>query len=386
MHKTGHPPSKQTEQLFFAEAKEHGFAQFIKTISKTFFAIPVAWIVLFALVYNHIPLSDFFIWVSIFFIYWLYAVYAFNKFHKEGASTSKHLIPVMVILILEGILWGAIFYVFMGYHPKTDAWVAIFFAGIMSAILPTYITYPKGFYFVIVGAIASSVISFLLISDRLDNVFEVIFTVTLYLSALSLLIKPISIRVIEGIRLEFENQALTEQLKESLNKVSHQANTDALTGQLNRHALNKALGELIVTGERRKTTFSMLMMDIDFFKPINDNHGHDVGDKALQHVARCISNQLREWDLCARFGGEEFIVLLPSTSTQEAMAVAERIRQAVESTPLDHPKLSLTISIGVATYAPGMNAEMLLKAADNGVYEAKENGRNQIRLFQPTQP
>ncbi|MCH8536319.1 MAG: GGDEF domain-containing protein [Alkalimonas sp.] len=383
MHKIEQPPSKQTEQLFLAEAKEQGFVQFIKTISKTFFAIPIAWIVLFALVYKHIPLADFVIWVFIFFIYWLYTVYAFNKFHKEGASRSRHLKPVIIILILEGVLWGAIFYVFMGYHPKTDAWVAIFFAGIMSAILPTYITYPKGFYFVIVGAIVSSVISFLLIRDRLENVHEVIFTVTLYLSALSFLIKPISIRVIEGIRLELENQALTKQLKESLANMSHQANTDALTGQLNRHALNKALGELVVKGERRKTTFSLLMMDIDFFKPINDNHGHDVGDKALQHVATCISNQLREWDLCARFGGEEFIVLLPSTNTDEAMAVAERIRKAVESTPLDKPQLSMTISIGVTAYAPGMNAEMILKAADNGVYEAKENGRNQIRLFPP---
>ncbi len=124
------------------------------------------------------------------------------------------------------------------------------------------------------------------------------------------------------------------------------------------------------------------MMDVDHFKAINDTHGHDVGDKALQHVATCISAQLREWDLCARFGGEEFIVLLPATSNAEAQLVAERIRKAIESSPLEQPYQPLTISIGVASYQSGMDAEQLLKAADNGVYEAKQNGRNQVRQFQ----
>ncbi|TVQ74199.1 MAG: GGDEF domain-containing protein, partial [Oceanospirillales bacterium] len=133
-------------------------------------------------------------------------------------------------------------------------------------------------------------------------------------------------------------------------------------------------------GERRKRVFTLLMMDIDFFKAINDNHGHDVGDKALMHVAGRITAQLREGDLCARFGGEEFVVLLPSTDTVEAMRVAERIREAVESSPLELPKQPITLSIGVATYQPGMTAEMLLKAADKEVYRAKENGRNQVRL------
>ncbi|MCD8513732.1 MAG: GGDEF domain-containing protein, partial [Nitrincola sp.] len=194
------------------------------------------------------------------------------------------------------------------------------------------------------------------------------------------LVRPISARVVEAIRLELVNSALNRQLQESLEALSHQANTDALTGKMNRRALNNALAELIVKGERRKTVFSLLMMDIDFFKAINDNHGHDVGDKALQHVANRISSQLREGDLCARYGGEEFVVLLPNTATDEAMQVAERIRAEVESSPLNLPKQPITLSIGVATYQPGMDAEKLLKAADKEVYRAKESGRNQVRL------
>ena len=382
MHKSRQDSHQEAPQLFHAEAVEEGFVQFIKTISKTFFAIPVGWLVLYALIYKEVPQTNFLIWVSIFFVYWLYAVYVFNQVHREGAKTSKHLLHINIILIMEGVLWGTIFLAFMGFSLKTDTWVAIFFAGIISVILPTYITYPKSFHVVILSAIISAIVSFMLIQDRIDNVTEAAFTVTMYLTALGFLIKPISIRVIEGIRLELENKSLTDQLRASLAKMSQQANTDALTGLLNRHALNKSLADLVRTGERRKASFSLLMMDVDHFKAINDTHGHDVGDKALQHVATCISAQLREWDLCARFGGEEFIVLLPATSNAEAQLVAERIRKAIESSPLEQPYQPLTISIGVASYQSGMDAEQLLKAADNGVYEAKQNGRNQVRQFQ----
>ena len=346
----------------------------------TFYTIHISWILIFSLVYQKVPLFPLFSWLAIFYLYWVYCVIAFNKFKDEGPSQDKHFKPVCILLILEGVLWGAMFYITMGYDVKTDTWTAIFFVGIISVILPTYITYPKGFHFVLLGTLISSPIALMLISNRLEPHGDTIIALLMYLVAMGFLVRPISARVVEAIRLELVNNALTKQLQESLAALSHQANTDALTGQLNRHAMNKALADLIIKGEIRKTIFSFLMMDIDFFKAINDNHGHDVGDKALQHVAQRIMGQLREGDLCARFGGEEFVVLLPSTDTPEAMAVAERIRKAVQSSPLELPKQPITLSIGVATYQPGMTAEMLLKAADKEVYAAKANGRNQVRL------
>ena len=271
-------------------------------------------------------------------------------------------------------------YVTLGYDLKTDTWTAIFFVGIVSVILPTYITYPKGFHLVLLGIILSAPISIALTAYRAELKVDIMVALLMYLIAMGFLVRPISARVVEGIRLELVNSALNRQLQESLEALSHQANTDALTGKMNRRALNNALADLIVKGERRRVAFSLLMMDIDFFKAINDNHGHDVGDKALQHVANRISSQLREGDLCARYGGEEFVVLLPNTATDEAMQVAERIRAEVESSPLKLPKQPITLSIGVATYQPGMDAEKLLKAADKEVYRAKESGRNQVRL------
>jgi diguanylate cyclase (GGDEF)-like protein len=372
--------TNKPKNLYLSEAKEQGFVQFLQTISVTFYAIPIGWLLIFGLVHQKVPLFPLLLWIAVFYLYWVFSVLAFNKFKDEGPSLSKHFKPVCILLILEGILWGAMFYVTMGYDVKTDTWTAIFFVGIISVILPTYITYPKGFHLVLLGTIISSPIALLLIANRLEPHVDTIIALLMYLTAIGFLVRPISARVVEAIRLELVNTALTAQLQESLEALSHQANTDALTGQLNRHALNKALSDLIIKGERRKRVFTLLMMDIDFFKAINDNHGHDVGDKALMHVAGRITAQLREGDLCARFGGEEFVVLLPSTDTVEAMRVAERIREAVESSPLELPKQPITLSIGVATYQPGMTAEMLLKAADKEVYRAKENGRNQVRL------
>ncbi|TVP89164.1 MAG: GGDEF domain-containing protein [Pseudomonadaceae bacterium] len=367
---------------YLAEARELGFVQMVTTIATTFYAIPIAWLVVFALVYEKVPLSNFFVWVSVFFVYWVGSLIALRKFRNDQPSRSKHLLPVYIIIALEGVLWGAMFYILMGHDIELDAWSAILLVGIISVILPSYITFPKAFHVLLLFTWLAASVSVWLIADRFDLVVEFILTLMIYCLALAYIIRPIAGRVLEGIRLNLVNQELTDRLHENLATASHQAKTDALTGLLNRHALNTALSELIVRGERRRTRFSLLMMDIDFFKSINDNHGHDAGDKALQHVARRISAQLRvnEGDLCARFGGEEFVVLLPSTNSAEAMVVAERIRQAVESSPPEFLQTPITLSIGVATYQPGMTAEALLKAADIEVYAAKENGRNQVRL------
>ena len=368
------------KDLYFDQAQELGFVQFLQTISVTFFAIPISWLLIFGLVHQKVPVLPLLLWMGLFFVYWVISVIAFNKFKDEGPNLDKHFKPVAILLILEGVLWGAMLYVTLGYDLKTDTWTAIFFVGIVSVILPTYITYPKGFHLVLLGIVLSAPIAIASTAYRAELKADMIVALLMYLIAIGFLVRPISARVVEAIRLELVNSALNRQLQESLEALSHQANTDALTGKMNRRALNNALAELIVKGERRKTVFSLLMMDIDFFKAINDNHGHDVGDKALQHVANRISSQLREGDLCARYGGEEFVVLLPNTATDEAMQVAERIRAEVESSPLNLPKQPITLSIGVATYQPGMDAEKLLKAADKEVYRAKESGRNQVRL------
>lgn len=369
----------ENERIFDQEAKEQGFYQFVTTMSKTLFALPVFWVVIFLLSYQKVPLNNLLVWIAAFFVFWVVGLIVLRMCLDAEPNMSWHIYPVGAVVVTEGILLGALLYVLMGYDVELDSWAVVFLIGILSIVLPTYITYPKAFRLLLLSVWVSAVVSVLLISNRFDLQLKVILTLLAYLAALAFIIRPISRKVVEGIRLNILNQSLMEQLSDSFNKVSHQANTDALTGLMNRHALNQTLGEQIMAGERRHTVFSLLMMDVDYFKSINDTYGHDVGDLALKHVASTVSSQVRTGEFCARFGGEEFVVLLPSMEEREALVVAERIRAAVESSPLPEPSHQITLSIGVATYRPGMTADELLKAADTQVYAAKKNGRNQVR-------
>ncbi|TVQ69007.1 MAG: GGDEF domain-containing protein [Oceanospirillales bacterium] len=365
---------------FEYEARQVGFQQFIQTLLRTLLIAPLGWILIISLAFGVAPLDKLLAWSIWFFVSLIIILFFLNQLLKKPPDINKNQTFVLFIVAYYGLLWGMMAYGAMGYDVVLDSWVLTILVGIVSVNLPSYITFPKAFYFLVFGMWLSTTLSVLLILDRYDLGWKAVFGILIYVISLLYVVKPISNRVLEGIRMQLLNKSLAEELQKSLKTVSHQANTDALTGLHNRHALNKSLEELIVKGERRRNTFSLLMIDIDFFKDINDKYGHGVGDKAIQHVAMCISGQLRDDDMCARFGGEEFVVLLPNTSTTEAMYVAERIRKAVEVTPMQNPFQPMTLSIGVATHQYGMTSEMLLKAADDEVYVAKANGRNQVRV------
>lgn len=159
---------------------------------------------------------------------------------------------------------------------------------------------------------------------------------------------------------------------------------DQLTGLKNRRFLDQYLLEQLAVATRYERTLSLLMADIDFFKRVNDNYGHDVGDLVLKEVAATMRAAVRNSDLVARYGGEEFVLVLPNTDTQDAVNLAERCRQAVGSLqiiPNDYDQvINVTISIGVANFPQdGSNLDSLYKLADSALYLAKNKGRNQVR-------
>lgn len=159
------------------------------------------------------------------------------------------------------------------------------------------------------------------------------------------------------------------------------AHTDALTGVLNRRALEMEADRELARSARSGSPLAVLMLDIDHFKKLNDAFGHAAGDGALCSLVNLVKQELRNTDVVARFGGEEFIALLPDTDLAGAQETAERLRQAIHSlrTPYEHAMLQFTVSIGVAqAYPDDTRWEMLLHRADKALYEAKAAGRNRV--------
>lgn len=178
----------------------------------------------------------------------------------------------------------------------------------------------------------------------------------------------------------------TKLREEILRKKNHElellSNKDTLTGAFNRRYLNHILSVELLRAARTNGLISVLMLDIDHFKQINDTFGHQAGDHVLKRMTEEITASLRDYDLFFRYGGEEFVAMLPDTSLREARNVAQRICQRVHSLSFSDAlaNLRVTISIGVAAF-PGMDvgtAEELLDYADQALYRAKTNGRDQF--------
>jgi diguanylate cyclase (GGDEF)-like protein/hemerythrin-like metal-binding protein len=162
--------------------------------------------------------------------------------------------------------------------------------------------------------------------------------------------------------------------------VTRLARVDVLTQLPNRLAANERLRTEFLSMKRSKNVFAVLMMDIDFFKQVNDMHGHAVGDQVLQRIATTMRKTLRESDFCARFGGEEFLALLPATDMPGAYQVAEKLRQAIEASS-DSTAGRITVSIGLALPNPEQaDEEIAVREADEALYRAKSAGRNQVQV------
>jgi diguanylate cyclase (GGDEF)-like protein len=155
--------------------------------------------------------------------------------------------------------------------------------------------------------------------------------------------------------------------------------TDGLTGLLNRRYLEERLAEELRRSARHGYPMSFMMIDVDNFKRYNDAFGHQAGDEALRITARCLRAALRSADVAARYGGEEFSILLPQTTLSEAKLIAERIRRRVETTKFSHDRV--TVSIGIAAYSQQYDSpQAVIEAADRALYDAKNNGKNNVQL------
>jgi diguanylate cyclase (GGDEF)-like protein len=168
-------------------------------------------------------------------------------------------------------------------------------------------------------------------------------------------------------------------------QVQNQAMTDSLTSLYNHGAFKERLDREIKLAERNGDRVSLILLDLDHLKRINDTYGHRAGDECLIHVSEVMRQTVREVDICARYGGEEFVVILPQCSREDAISVAERLREAISSSPvkrLGQRVDQVTASVGVSTYpAPAKTADELIEMADRAMYLAKAAGRNRVRTL-----
>lgn len=184
------------------------------------------------------------------------------------------------------------------------------------------------------------------------------------------------------VELQRSSREIT-QLRDNLDSIHRETVTDALTGLTNRRGFDLALTQALDQAESLGQSLCLLMADLDYFKRINDTYGHMTGDQILRLTARCIRDTVKGKDTAARFGGEEFAVVLPNTDIEGARVVGEQIRKSVESKKVVKRSTgeslgSVTISIGIAQYDGMDTAESLIERADQCLYAAKNAGRNQV--------
>jgi diguanylate cyclase (GGDEF)-like protein len=169
------------------------------------------------------------------------------------------------------------------------------------------------------------------------------------------------------------------ELEELARDLDFKATTDPLTGLSNRLKFDQALSAEIRRARRFDVALSLVIYDVDHFKHINDAYGHLAGDQVLIKLSGFVAKRMRETDLLARWGGEEFVILLPLSDVSMAEQFAEILRGAIATLPFDHGK-SVTCSFGVAQLAAGESAERLVARADEALYRGKRNGRNRVEL------
>ena len=164
-------------------------------------------------------------------------------------------------------------------------------------------------------------------------------------------------------------------------QMERQAITDPLTGLFNHRYFQMSLEREIRFADRSGDPLSLILLDLDDLKKINDAHGHLIGDAALMHISRIMKQTVREIDVCARYGGDEFVIILPRTSREAAVGVAERLREAIAAKPL--PKVGeVTVSIGIASYPVSASTRTeLIEKADQAMFQAKDTGKNRVRVI-----
>ena len=360
-------------------ARNTGFSQCVLSLRRTLATTPMGWALVAWMSWAVIPHDRIWLWLSLFCGSWAIGLVTLQSVIKAESREDRHRTLLFGVAMLDGGAWGLTVWLLMGIDPILDPWLSAVLCGVVAINAPIYVTYIRAFY-ALTGAMWSVILLGLVVHHEYVEAPRIGVGISVFFALIVYYMQAIAERIQEGIRLQLTNTSLAEQLRIALKSMEHDAATDVLTGQPNRRALDLVLKEQLDLAERRGQPFALLMLDIDFFKHINDTHGHSVGDDTLRAFAFRVRDYLRQGDVFARYGGEEFVVVLPRTAMEKALEIAERLRAGVEATDLlTVPQIHVTVSIGVTAHHAGQSLDDILKQADLAVYAAKAGGRNQVR-------
>ena len=362
-----------------ALARETGFSECAIALRRALTTTPVGWLLAVWFCWGRVPIHSIALWLGCAAAVWAGSLAVLQHMIVTGSGLALHGNRLRWIAGLDGFGWGLLTWFLIGYDPTLDATLMALLCGVTSINAQVYGTYVVA-YFGQIGILWGMAVFGLLLVTSSQGALDYVAGLSVFIALTAYYTRAISQRLIEGIRLQHANASLASQLRTALHKVELDAATDALTGQGNRRALDEVLKQQLERRAASSIPFSILMLDIDFFKNINDEFGHMVGDDVLRAFAQRLREFLRSDDFCARFGGEEFVVVLPDTPLAAALDIGERICRGIAHAPLlTKPRVQATVSIGVATMEPGQNISELFAAADAAVYLAKNEGRNQVR-------
>ena len=370
------PFSPTTAEADDTEARRIAFAQCVTTLRRTLLTTPLGWALVVWVCWGRIGWPALGGWLALAFAGWVLGHLLLAHIVRQGSDVVRHHPLLLAVAVVDGACWGAVAPLLMGPDAILNASLAAILCGVSAVNAPVYITRIT-VYFAQCGGLWLVVLTALLRVPALPLIDMITLGLALLLGLLCFYLHGIGARVVEGIRLQLANAALATRLGDALAAMERQAATDGLTGVPNRRSLDRLLQAQLAMAEREGRPFSVLMLDLDHFKAVNDTHGHGVGDAVLRAFAQRIEGQLRRSDVCARYGGEEFAVVLPGTGAELALDAGERLRLAVAGAPLV-PGVAVTVSVGAATWRPGDDAAALLARADAALYAAKRAGRDRV--------
>ena len=319
---------------------------------------------------NHQPLL---IWLAIIFVTSSFRLFLFQNYKRsdpQGTDVLKWERPYLITLITSSLAWG-LGTVILTYNQSLLYQLITYYIlmGMAGAALGVYSSIRYMAITTIVCILLPATIR-LFLHGSASTVLTGVATLLFFASA------------IRGTKILARTLHQTFQLSNELSiardTAERLARTDMLTSLYNRRAFKELCNQRIDYCQRHQHPVSLLLLDLDYFKKINDRFGHDAGDRALQQLAKILTDAIRSSDICGRIGGEEFAVLLSDTDLAEASLVAEKIKLTIEHTTIKtaETQFSITASIGVAACYDSL--ESLLRAADKAMYKAKQSGRNQV--------